>query len=222
VHLPLGSEEARLRYAHNIIAALVKAHPDRVVISTSGQIIDNPGSPLQHPDDAALPTLVRGVAAAGLPHAVIAARTFLDNLLLPVVLAAIRAEGVLRYPIRADLPISWSSHLDVADVAVALLEHTDVTGLVAVGQYPPIRGRDLAESFSVRLGRQVAYEAVAPEKFGETVAPLIGDAGAAAVVARYKALASLRELTFEPGRSAQQRLSVTPRTTGQWLDELDI
>lgn len=36
VHLPLGREEDRKRYADNILAALAEARPERVIISTSG------------------------------------------------------------------------------------------------------------------------------------------------------------------------------------------
>ena len=220
VHLPLGSEADRLRFANNIVAALTAARPARVVISTSGQIIDTPGSALQHADDSAVPVLVRGVANAGLSSAVIAARTFLENLLLPPVTSGVRSDGVLRYPVRSDLPVSWSSHLDVADVAVALFERTDVSGIVAVGQLPAITGPDLAEAFSTRLGRRISYEAITPDQFAEIVTAVIGEAGATAVRGRYSAMAELADFTFPLERSAQHILDVNPRTTLDWLNQL--
>jgi hypothetical protein len=72
---------------------------------------------------------------------------------MPYVMDSVRERGVLPYPIRADFPVSWASHLDIADVAAALLERPDVTGVVSVGQYPAITGPDLAAAFAARLGR---------------------------------------------------------------------
>jgi uncharacterized protein YbjT (DUF2867 family) len=222
VHLPLGREEDRLQFARNIVVALHEARPDRVVISTSGQIVDDPASPLQHPPGSALPTLLRGIAKSGLSHAIIGARSFLENLLLPPVIQAVRAEGVLRYPLRPDFPVSWASHLDVAVVAAALFDRTDIEGTVAVGQHPAIPSVALAQAFSARLGREVVYEAVEPEEFGALVAPLIGPAGTAAIIGRYKALATLGSFTFAPEQSAQQLLKIVPRTTLEWLQDLGL
>lgn len=91
-------------------------------------------------------------------QAVIAPEPYLENLLMPYVIDSVRERGVLPHAIRADFPVSWSSHLDIADAAVALFERTDVTGVVSVGQYPAITGPDLAEAFGTRLGRDVVFE----------------------------------------------------------------
>lgn len=169
-----------------------------------------------------MPRLVRGIAATDLSYAVIAARTFLENLLLPMVINGVQSEGVLRYPLRADFPVSWVSHLDVADVAVALFERRGVLGTVAVGQYPPITGPELAEAFSDRLGRRVTYEAQTPEQFGAMIAPLIGEGVAAVSIKRYSGLATLSEFSFDPSQSVQKLLNITPRTTSQWLADMKI
>lgn len=76
-----------------------------------------------------------------------------------------KQDGVLLYPIRADLPVSWSSHLDVAEVAKRLLTDHTVTGIVGVGHQPGMRGAALADGFSARFDRPVQFEAQAPEDF---------------------------------------------------------
>jgi uncharacterized protein YbjT (DUF2867 family) len=210
VHLPVVSEEDRRAYAHNIVAAVGEARPTRVVVSTSGFA------------DSAVGTLVRGLTDSGVSHAVIAPELYLENLLLPPVLASVRETGALRYPLRADFAASWASHLDIADIAAALFERPDVTGEVAVGQYPAITGPDLAEAFSTRLGRNVAYEECTPEEFRTSLAPLLGEGPAAGVAASYQAMASLPDRSIEPERSAQKLLGVTPRSTGQWLIDIDL
>jgi hypothetical protein len=77
----------------------------------------------------------------------------------------------------------------VADVAAKLLTDTTITGIVGVGQQPPITGTELAEGFARYLGRTVTYESITPEAFGELLAPLFGAAAAAGIVAGYQARA---------------------------------
>ncbi|MBD9727309.1 hypothetical protein [Streptomyces caniscabiei] len=50
-----------------------------------------------------------------------------------------------RHPSAADFPVSWSSHLDNADVAAALFDRPDITGTIAVVQQPGITSPDLAQ-----------------------------------------------------------------------------
>ncbi len=153
VHLPMASEEDRGLFARNVAAAVREARPGRVVFSTSGFPVDPAiGGP------AAM--LVADLADSGVSTAVIAPELYLENLLMPYVVDTVRERGVLPYAIRADFPVSWASHLDIADVATALFERTEVTGVVAVGQYPAITGPELAEEFGLRLGRKVVFEPI--------------------------------------------------------------
>ncbi|WP_200928315.1 hypothetical protein [Sphingobium sp. Leaf26] len=111
MHLPQAAEHIRLQQANNIADAIAAAKPKRVVISTSGVIVDQPESALQASGDSAIGTLLRRVCESGVSHAVIAPRLYLENLLLPTVLAFVLSAGMLPYPVRDDFPASWSSHL---------------------------------------------------------------------------------------------------------------
>jgi hypothetical protein len=148
-------------------------------------------------------------------HAVITPTFYLENLLMPYVLDAVRERGVLPYPIRADFPASWASHLDIADAVVALFDRTDITGMVSVGQYPAITGPDLAEAFGAHFGKDVLFEQITPEQFRSSVAPLIGEGPAADVAGAYAAMSTLPGRSITPENSAQKLLGITPRTTGQ-------
>lgn len=88
VHLPLGAEADRVRYAHNIVAAIREASPARVVFSTSG----SGGGGLSEPADSAVSTLTGGLEAGDISYAVVRPRLFLENLLLPQVVGAAREE----------------------------------------------------------------------------------------------------------------------------------
>ena len=222
VHLPLGAPEAAAAQARAVVEAVTRARPGRVVISTSGQIVDQPGSPLQAPADSPIMTLINGVTGSGVPTAVVAPRLYLENLLLPVVLDPARQEGVLRYPLPASFPVSWSSHLDVADVVVRLLtDASPPTGTVGVGHRPGLTGPDLAAAFSSHLGREVRFEGITPEAFGELITPLFGPA-AALVVELYQALNAQDGNTIAEDSSAQELLGLRPRPIEQWLEDLAV
>ena len=222
IHLPMGAPEAAAAQARAVVEAVAQARPGRVVISTSGQIVDQPGSPLQATADSPIMTLIDGVTGSGVPTAVVAPRLYLENLLLPVVLDPARQEGVLRYPLPASFPVSWSSHLDVADVVVRLLtDASPTTGTVGVGHRPGLTGPDLAAAFSSHLGREVRFEGITPEAFGELITPLFGPA-AAPVVNLYRALNAQDGNTIAEDSSAQELLGLRPRPIEQWLEDLAV
>jgi uncharacterized protein YbjT (DUF2867 family) len=216
IHLPLGPESLRLQYAHNIAEAVGVARPKRVVISTSGWALGNPD------DKSALPELIRGVERTGVSTAIIAPRLYLENLLLPIVIEAVKTEGILPYPLGSDYPVSWCSHLDVADVAAALFANSAVTGVVEIGQLPAVTGNELAKSFANHLGRKVRYNSLTPEDFGKRLAVLFGEAVAAEVVAGYKAKALTKDSAIDEKISAQQLLGIKPRTVEQWLVDIGV
>lgn len=220
VHLPVTAEADRLEHARNIARAIGMARPKRVVISTSGWVVDEPQSPLQNPSESAITTLIRETERTGVSMAVVAPRLFFENLLNPLVLEPAKSEGVLRYPLRADFAVSWSSHIDVAEVVERLLGDDSVIGLVGVGQSPGITGNDLAKSFGEFFGRPVSYSPLTPEAFGEMISPMLGAAAAAGVVAGYQAQARAFANAIAPATSAQQRLALSPRSAGQWLAEM--
>ncbi len=217
IHLPLADEASRLQYAHNIASAVKIAKPERIVISTSGWKLGVPGD-----ENSALPTLIREVSNTQAKVAVIAPKLYLENLLLPIVMGPAKEEGVLAYPLRENYPVSWCSHLDIADVALRLLEDHSVTGIVEVGQLPAITGVQLAEAFSDHYQSKVTYQSLTPEIFGERLASLFGEAAAAEVVKGYQAKALTQDSAIATGNSAQHRLNIYPRSVQQWLKELNI
>lgn len=219
-HLPLGPAELQSACAESIVAAVRETRPARVVVSTSGQIVDEPGSPLQAPDDSPIMTLIRGLGETGTALAIVAPRLFLENLLLPVVAGPVTEEGVLRYPLAADHAVSWSSHADVAAAAARLLVDPRITGTVGVGALPALTGPDLAAAFGAHHGRPVRYEAIAPAAFGDLISPLLGPAAAEPVVGLYQALGTQDRTVITEDTSAQAVLGLRPLDLGNWLAEV--
>ena len=216
-HLPMAAPEQVGAYARSMGRALAAARPPRIVVSTSGQPVPEAGGEGASP----LAILLGILKNSGVHVTVIATRLYLENLLLPPVLSAVRGQGVLRYPLAEDFEASWCSHLDVADAACALLTGApSPTGVVEVGHLPGLRGCDLAAGLAGGLGAQVRYQAITPQDFGTAIAPVVGREAAAPVVAFYEGLALADRWTIEAGRSAQQLLDLRPRGVTAWLREI--
>lgn len=215
VHLPVGSPHQQLAYAQTVVAAITTAQPARVVVSTSGYLMDGD-------TESASAVLIRGIEESGVSFAAVAPRLFLENLLLPTVVGPVRSEGKLRYPLRADYPVSWASHLDVADVVAALFDRPDVTGVVGVGALPGMVGPDLAAGFSAYLDTKVVYESQTPDEFGALIIPMFGEAGAAPVVGGYTWRLTQQDELVNEDTSAQTLLGMAPRSVEQWLRDLGV
>ena len=213
VHLPIGSPEQQLEHALVIADAVDAARPGRVVLSTSGYTLDDPAS--------AVAVLAARLVASGVSTAVVQPRLYLENLLLPVVVGPVQEERVLRYPVREDYAVSWSSHLDVADVVVRLLQDLTVTGTVGVGALPGLLGADLAQGFADHLGRPVAFESMAPDDFEALLTPLFGPA-ATSVADSYRWRATQSDELVDEATSAQLLLGLRPRTVAQWLRDTGV
>lgn len=211
VHLPIGSPEQQFEHARVIVEAVRLAQPSRVVVSTSGYPVDAPDG------ETPVGSLLSGLLGTGVSLAVVAPKLYLENLLLPPVTAGVHGEDTLRYPLLADYAVSWSSHLDVADVASKLLLDHSITGVVGVGALPGLLGQDLAAGFSSHLGTDVVFEAQTPDAFGASIIPLFGEAGATPVVDSYRWRATQSSELIDQETSAQARLGVEPRTVAEWL-----
>ena len=219
VHLPLAGPQEQLEMALAIGEAVRRARPGRVVFSTSGYTGD-----MTEPAGADSPHAVlwRALAESGVSYAVVAPRLFLENLLLPATLGPARGEGILRYPVRDDYAISWSSHIDIADVTSKLLTEHTVSGLVSVGALPGLQGADLAVGFAQHLGKDVVFEPVKPMEYGELIEPLFGSDAIAPVIASYEHRWTQQSELIDEARSAQRLLGIRPRSVEQWLHDLGV
>ncbi|MBP2471705.1 uncharacterized protein YbjT (DUF2867 family) [Crossiella equi] len=222
VHFPLTPDpEAPARWAKAVAAAALAARPRRVVISSSGGDPADATSPLLTPDKAAaLTSLAEELRAGGIAVTLVQARLFKENLLLPPIFERARTEGVLAYPVRADQPIAWASHLDVAEVVVAALTSDNAPDVVNIGQ--TVTGPELAEGIAEHLGREVRFEFLPPADFRGLLAPILGEGTATGVSALYEALQALPAVTFPEQTGAKALLGTEVRSTARWLAALGV
>ncbi|GAA3988023.1 NmrA family NAD(P)-binding protein [Allokutzneria multivorans] len=215
IHFPITPDPAApARWAANLAAV---ARPERAVISTSGGVPGDAASPFGASRLSALGELAERLRDAGVVVTVLAPRLFLENLLLPPVQESLAREQVLTYPVAAERPVAWSSHLDVADAAVAALTHATPPSFVDVGAVPGLSGADLA----AQHGTSVTYRAMSPVEFGGVLAPILGSGAAAGIQGLYQAVAAHPEaLAFTAETGTEKLLGVRTRSVRAWLEGL--
>ncbi|MEV2265157.1 SDR family oxidoreductase [Nonomuraea africana] len=119
VVLPMVFEPSTVdAYVRNIAEAAVAAGVRRLVYNTANRIPPVPTSVAAFETRRAAASLL---GASGVPTVVLRPPVYLDNLCAPWVAGPLVHEGVLRYPLPADLPVSWLSHADLANATVAAL-----------------------------------------------------------------------------------------------------
>ena len=218
LHLPVTTPEQSRQQASAISSAIRQARPPRIVISTGGSIIDQPGSPVQVPENAPLNHILETIESEGISHAVLVPRLFLENLLTPeIVNPKPDEEIVLRYPLPANYPVSWVSHLDVADAVVRLLGDHSVKGMISLGYSPGITGVELAVEFSKVLERPVRFESLAPEAMPDYMGAVCGPGTTTSLVEHYRTLNTQSGHTINASTSAEKLLGMHLREVNKWF-----
>ncbi len=140
VHLPMPADpDAPGRWAGAVIGAVAAAGVGRVVLSSSGASLEESGpDPMLVARLSGMRRFHEGLTEVADSVVVLAPRLFLENLLLPFVSGPLLAEGVLAYPLAADKPISWTSHLDVAEAVVVAVDSDIPAGVYDIGPAGPL------------------------------------------------------------------------------------
>ncbi|SDJ65474.1 Uncharacterized conserved protein YbjT, contains NAD(P)-binding and DUF2867 domains [Actinopolyspora mzabensis] len=231
VQLPLHFD-ARLieTYAHNVVTAAREANVRRLVYNTNTPVPDTATSYAAYDTRRIAEAILRD---SGLPVVTLRPPVYLDNIFSPWNGPELAGEGVLSYPLPADLRVSWLCHDDLAAATVAALhreglEHTTLR----IGGPEAVTGAELAERFSRGMGRPIVFR---PQEVGEFVSRLgrvIGPAAASGVGGIYHWLAEKPDPElFVADHDLPRRtlgISTTPiarwvaaQPWHSWLDETD-
>ncbi|NRQ36145.1 NmrA family NAD(P)-binding protein [Nonomuraea sp. NN258] len=214
VLLPMTYDRERVEtYVGNVVAAAGAAGVRRLVFNTGNRI------PAQVTGVPAFETRRWAAAAlldSGLPAVVLRPPVYLDNLLAPWVSGPLAAEGVLRYPLPAGLPVSWLSHADLAAATAAALTVDGLAGATLdLGGADLVTGPELAAAF----GPGVRYAAQDVAEFAAGLSRLLGPDAAEGVAATYRWLGGLpagdRFYAADPGVAV--RLGVRPTPMRDWI-----
>lgn len=115
VVLPMVYEpETVAAFTRHVISGARAAGVRRLVFNTGNRLPDHETGVAAFDTRRAA---VRALRASGLPVVVLRPALYLENLLAPGVMA----DGVLRYPLPAALPVAWLTHTDLAALTAAAL-----------------------------------------------------------------------------------------------------
>lgn len=182
--IPLSHDAPLLeRYGQAVAKASQRAGVKHVIYNSSAYFPDSPTGLATLDVKAKTVQLLR---AHGLVVTVLQPAIYLDNLWIPGLREAITTQGVLPYPIRADVAVPWLSHDNLARYAEVALADARLHGQsFRLRSDQLYTGPQLAAVLAHHLARPVQYVPLSPEAFGQQVEPLLGPDYTADLVRAY-------------------------------------
>ena len=111
------------------------------------------------------------ILATGAPAVIVQPVVYLDNLLKAWAWPQIEREGLLYYPHRETLDVSWICHADLAKLMIAAAERRHLAGrIIPVGGPEAIRGPDLARRLGKVWNLPLRFKSMPLETCGEIMA----------------------------------------------------
>lgn len=213
--------EKVMRYAQHIAKAAREAGVGRLVYNANTRVPDRSTNVVAFETRRLAGTVFReGLAHSGAELVVVRPPVYLDNLFSPWNGPALVNEGVLAYPLPADVPTAWISHRDLAEAVYAALTVEGVAGRTFdIGGAQTLTGDELATAFGQGLGRSVRYVPLEPGIFEQGLAQILGEESAAGVSGIYHYMATGLEpglMAGDEGESAQA-LSLKPAPVDEWV-----
>jgi NAD(P)H dehydrogenase (quinone) len=206
------------RYAENVTAAAAERGVRGVVLNSNTRI------PAEPTDTAAFETrrIAEEVVLGGaVPAVVLRPAIYLENLLAPGVVDAVKNAGVLAYPLPAATPVSWVSHADLGQaVATVLTGHEvseDLVGQILDIGGPDLIGAELADAVGAAAGRPLTFVPLDPAVFEQGLVGFLGADAAAGVAGLYHWVGRDPETAvMSGGADGLKKLGVTPTSAADW------
>lgn len=155
----------------------------RIVLNTAGTVSDSSAKPLFVDLRAACEIVMQ----SGLDWTVLQPTVFLDNLLAPWSIGAIRS-GVLSYPAKATARISWISHADLAANVVGVIAQGRMGQVLRIGGPEALTGTQLAAQVSAAMGHAVAYQEIPLDAFAQSIDAAFGPPAGTRIASLYAEL----------------------------------
>jgi uncharacterized protein YbjT (DUF2867 family) len=182
LQVPAGVPAATLVDLTRTALEAVRASGSPHLVLTTSSVV--PAAPVGVPYADAKLAMVE-LARELVPQAVLLhPGIYLDNLTGPLRTAI--EQGVIPYPIPAEVPVAWLPARDAAAFAVEALMRPELAGQrFELGGARALTGPELAALVSTATGRLVSYQAIPPAVFGEQLAPYLGEDAAREIAAMY-------------------------------------
>ena len=174
-------------YGRNAVDSAKAAGVDLLVLNTSAHVMTGEGVRIYE----ARQEVVDHLQASGVPSIVLRPTFFMEILLGPWIRPGIVNDGVIAFPLPADLPMSWVSASELGDYAVAALDRPDLAGRTFdIGGPQPLTGNDLAACFSQVLQRHITFVSISPDDYENALVPVFGATVAHEVAAQVRCIIS--------------------------------
>lgn len=221
-HLPIArSPDEPARFLSNFLRAAQQVRLPQLVFTTSGSagaryrravLIDGNTQ------------AAKAVLAGPVPAVVLQPTLYLENLQVPLFVPLLHQGGILDYPpLLPQQKLSWTSHWDQAEIAVAALQRPDLAGRsFEIASVAAVTGGELAQHLEVWTGKAVVYRPLTPAQFGARVAEALANPGVAALLAElYEALQALGPAGMQIETEALERtfdvkLQTVAQRIGSW------
>ena len=221
LQLPLQYDlELHQTYGRNAVDAARTAGVDLLVLNTSAHVLAGTGVRVYE----ARQEVIDHLHASGIPNIVLRPTFFMEILLGPWIRPGIVGDGVIAFPLPADLPMSWVSAWELGSYAVAALDRPDLAGRTFdIGGPEALTGTDMAECFSGFLQRPISYVPVSPDDYEAALVPLFGATVAREVAAQVRCITSRGTGAVEMSATAAEFASGTgrvrpePLPLGRWV-----
>lgn len=218
VQLPLHFDVRLIEtYAHNVVAAAREANVRRLVYNTNTPVPDTDTSYAAYDTRRIAEAILRD---SGLPVVTLRPPVYLDNIFSPWNGPELAGEGVLSYPLPADLRVSWLSHDDLAAATVAALHREGLENTtLRIGGPEAVTGAELAEEFSRGMGRRIVFRPQEVGEFESRLGRVMGPEAASGVGGIYRWLAGEpdAELFVADHDTVQRELGITTTSIAWWV-----
>jgi uncharacterized protein YbjT (DUF2867 family) len=156
-----------------IIAMADAARVEKIIFNTSMYV---PAAPSGFQALDIRRQMIDRLARGGVTFIVIKPVIYMDNLLTAWARPRLVQENVLCYPHHPALEVSWICLRDVARIMLALAERGDYDGQeVTIGGPQSLKGPQLAAILSDVLGRDIIFEPMPIEHFGQLMGGLFSE-----------------------------------------------
>jgi uncharacterized protein YbjT (DUF2867 family) len=157
----------------------------------------------------------------GVHYVIIEPSIYAENLLAPYTTDYVKNERKVAYPTPENMPIGFISSRDVSAFVVEALYKPELSGQsFMISGLDNLKGNDLAEKFSIGLGKKIDFYAMPPQEFGDKLSILVGEKSARGVQGYYEMLASLPvyPTKFNPNlQEVLEKLPVKMTTIEEWV-----
>jgi len=215
LHNPMNG----LLYAKNVMDAAKANGVKNSVWNTSGYLLP---AKVGIPGEDLKLDVKEYFEQSGVPYIIIEPPIYAENLLAPYTTNYVKNEQKVAYPTPEQMPIGWIASKDVGAIVAEALYKPELSGQsFKISGLENLKGNDLAQKFSIVLGKDISYYAMPPKEFGDILKGFMEQEAANSIQQYYQSLADAEEYPekFVPMQDVLKKLPVKMTLMEEWVKE---